>query len=167
MLCPVHDSELEEWRPPLDQPEVRPPDEALCTESLEPGFCWNCGAAVPNERNSECLECDKSLTPPAVQLRLPNNADIELGLGEETVLGRVGPHAELFREYPNVSRRHARIGVDWTGAVWVEPSDALNGTFVNEKELTAGRHPCRTRARLRLAMNVECMVRIFPVAESA
>jgi hypothetical protein len=168
-LCPRHDSSLEEWRPPVDGSDqessgaVKPLEGPECEET-DPDHCWNCDTAVPVERNSECLKCKKSLTPPAVQLRFPHG-DIELGLGEETVLGRVGPHADVFREHANVSRRHARVGVEGSGGVWIEPrSDAVNGTFINWNELGSGRHPVRTRARLRLARDVDCAVRVFRVA---
>lgn len=162
-VCPRHFRELKKWLPPPDLPAegagTEPPDEDF--EPYDPDYCWNCGASVQDQRNTICLECRKSLDPPAAQLRFPNG-EIELERGDATVLGRHGPHHRVFRDHPNVSRRHARIGVDGAGNVWIEPQlFVLNGTFADGVELAPGRHTLRARTRLRLARDVDCELRIF------
>ena len=61
-------------------------------------------------------------------------AEIALTTGEN-VLGREGPDVILIKS-STVSRRHARIVIDSKGAV-VEDLGSKNGTFVNDRRVTA------------------------------
>lgn len=98
--------------------------------------CWRCGTESPNSANVECLnvDCRRSLTPPAMHIRFPRG-EVEVRPGENVNLGRQGPHGQVFRDYPNVSRRHAAVGVDHDGRAWIVPFAVSNGTFLNDQEL--------------------------------
>ncbi len=98
--------------------------------------CWRCGQPSPNPANVECLnpDCHRSLTPPAMHIAFPAG-EVELQPGESVNLGRQGPHGRVFRDHPNVSRRHAAVGVDEDGRAWVVPFAVSNGTFVNDTEI--------------------------------
>jgi diguanylate cyclase (GGDEF)-like protein len=53
----------------------------------------------------------------------------------EMVIGRA-PDAQVWVDTVGVSRRHAVLEVDDSGA-WLRDLDSVNGTFVNERQLTA------------------------------
>lgn len=117
--------------PPADSPPAPPGGRSWTTET-----CWNCGAYSINPDNTECLQCRKRLVPPRLLLTVGRESlprpdrSVELDPGESAELGREeGPHAALFEDFPNVSRRHARIGVDADGTAWIEPYESTNGTF--------------------------------------
>ncbi len=101
--------------------------------SWEKARCWNCDTEAPDSRNSECLRCGKALVPPRLVLTVSTETrtvgTIELACGQATLLGRSGPHARMFEPLGNVSRSHARVGVDADGSAWIEPLNTPNGTF--------------------------------------
>ena len=119
--------------------------------------CWHCGTMPPDEANTECLnpDCRRPLAPPALLLRFAHG-EIEVDLGSRAELGRLGAHSRVFRTYPNVSRRHAVVGVDPDGRAWIEPLRTPNGTFLDGDEIPAEvRHPLRTGHKMRLALHAE------------
>jgi FHA domain len=169
-MCPKH---VIEFLPPDPDPDPEPETGEPAAESpQEPTghtadppadlewdriSCWHCGAMPPDETNTECLnpDCRRPLTPPALLLRF-THGEIEVDLGTRTDLGRLGPHSRVFRTYPNVSRRHAVVGVDSDGRAWIEPLRTPNGTFLDGDEIPAEvRHPLRTGHQMRLALHAE------------
>jgi len=71
-------------------------------------------------------------TSPLVRLLLPDGRQIDLCSGE--TVGRAGAGGQLFREYPAVSRNHARF-VYTDGSWQVTDLDSTNGTFLDGKRL--------------------------------
>jgi pSer/pThr/pTyr-binding forkhead associated (FHA) protein len=69
-----------------------------------------------------------------MHIRFPQG-EVEVQPGQNVHLGRQGPHGQVFRDYPNVSRRHATVGVDHDGRAWIVPFAVSNGTFLNDQEL--------------------------------
>jgi hypothetical protein len=130
--------------------------------------CWSCGTASPNPAaNTECLKpgCHRSLTPPAVLLEFPGG-EVEVGWGGSVELGRLGANASVFRNHPNVSRHHARIGAEPDGTVWIEPFTTPNGTFLDGTEIYT-RQRLRTGHRVRLARNVDGEARVYAREDTA
>lgn len=85
--------------------------------------------------------------------------------GTHKQLGRLGEFRLLFAGHPNVSRMHAVLGLDDSGAAWVEPLPGPNGTWLDDVELEEGhRHPLCADQRLRLARDVEGRVLIHRAA---
>lgn len=130
--CPDHPS-IELTAPPARTARPAPAD-------AEPGWaravCWNCGAESTNRSNDICVECHESLVPPALAITFPNGKVVLPGRNESADLGRAGSYGHVFASYPNVSRAHARVGVDANGDAWLEPDPAApNGTFVNDIEI--------------------------------
>jgi len=107
-----------------------------CRAGWSTDQCWRCGTPSPNSANVECLapQCRRSLTPPAMHIRFPSG-EVEVQPGGKVDLGRQGPHAQVFRDHPNISRRHAAVGVDDDGRAWILPFATANGTFVNDQEI--------------------------------
>lgn len=123
--------------------------------------CWNCGRPPAHPDNRECQHCHRRLLPPDMVIRFQNGV-VPVDRGARSELGRVGEHARLFRGYPNVSRRHAVIGVEPDGRAWIEPVPTPNGTFVDGVEILASvRHPLRSAQTVRLARNVEGSVQLY------
>ncbi|WP_428966173.1 FHA domain-containing protein [Micromonospora fluostatini] len=132
-------------------------DEDECVAAT----CWNCGSPPANETNTECLnpDCRRSLTPPALFVVF-EYGQVEVEPGGRAELGRQGPYGRLFRPYPNVSRRHAVVGVEPDGTAWIEPFATPNGTFVNGEEVEPVRRPLTAGDRVRLARDAEGTVRL-------
>jgi hypothetical protein len=125
--------------------------------------CWNCGRESPNEANTQCLnpECRRLLTPPALVIRF-RFGQVDIEAGGQVELGRLGPQARLFGSYPNVSRRHAIVGVDGDGRPWIEPVPTPNGTFIDGHEIAASvRRPLRSNERVRFALHAEGTVTVY------
>jgi hypothetical protein len=118
-------------RPAASPPADRTDDYVATARSV----CWYDGELSPNPTNTLCMRCGNSLIPPAVAV-LFDDGPVALNRGEAVELGRVGPAEQIFRRYPNVSRRHALLRVDAAGTPWIEPfRDAVNGTFLNDQEI--------------------------------
>jgi hypothetical protein len=119
--------------------------------------------AVAELHNTECLnpECRRALTSPALYIKF-RDGEVELARGEQAELGRHGPHARLFRAYPNVSRRHGVVGVETDGRAFLESLPTPNGTFVNGSGDHAARQPGAVHGRCcRFALNVEGTVTLY------
>jgi FHA domain len=134
--------------------------------------CWNCDQESANPGNSECLRCGKRLVPPRLVLKFEFGATVELDRGESAELGREGPYARLFRDsFPNVSRRHARVGVEPDGRAWIEPRLTPNGTFrgadAKEAELEPEvRYPLQPDDQLRFALHAKASVILYALPDS-
>lgn len=160
-MCEKHVLDLEPYVPPVEQRQhIRVP-----AQKLRPGRapCWNCGTAPAHPDNTECLnpDCRRSLTPPAMLVRF-RDGQVEVDPGARAELGRHGRHARLFRPFPNVSRRHAVVGVDPDGRAWIEPIPTPNGTFIDSREIQPSvRRPLRTGHVVRFALHAEGTVTVF------
>jgi hypothetical protein len=179
-LCPEDLSELAAYQPPAEQPdqgttEAPAPDtpapdatapeakQVLDGEPWSTAVCWNCGTPSANAQNTECLnpQCRRPLVPPALHIRF-ETGEVQLEPGTRTELGRQGPHSRVFESYPNVSRRHAVVGVEWDGRAWIEPVPTPNGTFVNGTEIPeSSRYPLRNRDTVRLARDATGHIRVY------
>lgn len=123
--------------------------------------CWYCGSIPPRETNTACLNCHRPLVPPRLLLRFPAG-EIEVEPGGTADLGRAGPHARIFRNHPNVSRRHAVVGADPDGTVWIRPLTTPNGTFLDGEELQGtGRQMLHNGQTVRLALHAEGLATIY------
>jgi hypothetical protein len=173
-VCPRHFCEIF----PIE-PEVAPEPAATSntgpTDTAQPvgtpatavrwdrSRCWYCGTEPPDPRNTECLnqDCHRPLTPPALLIGFKYGA-VEVNPGARVELGRLGPHGQVFRSYPNVSRRHAVVGVDPNGEPWIEPLPTPNGTFLDGTEIPASvRQPLHTGHQLRFALNAEGTATVY------
>ena len=169
-LCPTHICEIFPYQSAAE------PDDAAAADTGRAGRgqpasqatlrwdrsrCWNCDTEPPDSGNTECLHCHVSLTPPALLIRFQyGEVAVEPGLRAE--LGRTGEHGRVFRSYPNVSRRHAVVGVSPSGEPWIEPLPTPNGTFLDGTELPASvRHPLQNGQRMRFALHAEGIAAVF------
>jgi len=148
-LCPDHpDEELGPAPvppvPPVPVPPTAPPNEALRS------VCWRCGTERQGG-NETCASCHESLVPPTLVIYFPAGPVILRERSMSAELGRAGRHGQVFAGHPNVSRRHATVGVDAAGDAWIAPiAEAPNGTFVNDEEIFS-RSTIGPRDRIRFA----------------
>lgn len=165
-LCNVCISTLERHVPQADiaadaageQDPVDPQPPAAAAPMWQ---CWNCGTP-PHPGNTECVDCHRSLTPPALVIRF-RDGTVEIDRGSQVELGRHGRYARLFRSFGNVSRRHAVVGVDVDGRAWIEPNPTPNGTFVNQREIAPSvRRPLESHQVVRFARFAEGVVMVYP-----
>ncbi|WP_117213936.1 FHA domain-containing protein [Allorhizocola rhizosphaerae] len=163
LMCDIHIRSLDSYEPE-SAPEFGPdamPAEPLAPAAPDPMLaCWNCGAR-PHPGNDECVECHRTLTPPALVIRF-RDGNVEVELGSQVELGRHGHHGRLFRSFGNVSRRHAVVGVDADGRAWIEPNPTPNGTFVNQREIAPSvRRPLESYQVVRFALHAEGTVMVY------
>jgi hypothetical protein len=161
VLCDVHLGPLETYDA-ADWPDSDAAAEPVFTDAppSSPTACWNC-KAEPHPGNTECVECNRSLTPPAMVIRFPHGL-VEIERGSQAELGRHGRYKRLFRAFRNVSRRHAVVGVDADGRAWIEPNPTPNGTFVDRREIQpAVRLPLKSHQVIRFALNAEGTVTVY------
>jgi hypothetical protein len=175
-LCPTHFLELDPYQPEPAWIDDEEDDAKNSTAQAKPGEaptssstavrwdrsrCWHCTAEPPDPRNTECLACHRPLTPPVLLLRFHQD-EIEVNPGMRVELGRIGEHGRAFRSYPNVSRRHAVVGVDPDGEPWIQPLLTPNGTFIDGSEIPASvRQPLRNGQRLRFALHAEGTATVY------
>lgn len=146
----------------------RPVVEPVPTGRVAPPRCPHCDADVPDPGNLACVEClqmfpDAAPSPPvpersphdgtrrddrpgpSLQIRFDAGGEelgrLDVAAGDAIVVGRHPelPAAQLVGPWDNVSRVHARIGLDTDGAAWVQDEYSTNGTTVNDTALAAGR----------------------------
>ena len=175
LMCPVHMGELvpEELlarpKPPQDEEgtpcgtsgRTGPGPASDGARAWDRSRCWYCGSVPHAETNAECLTCHKALVPPRLLLRF-RAGEIEGEPGTTAELCRVGPHARVFWNHPNVSRRHAVVGGDPDGAVWIQPLPTPNGTFLDGKEIADGeRRTLRDGHTIRLARHAEGLAAVY------
>lgn len=153
------------------------------------GACPHCGEPVTDAARSVCPNCllplGAAATPPAggregteavsatrrevaasrLRLRFGSAGDVTVARGATVALGRdpaVSPAAATLGRFGNVSRRHARVGMDGDGSAWVEDAGSMNGTFVNGDQLPpATRRRLRDGDELRLASDVVAEVTLL------
>jgi len=109
----------------------------VCHTSNPPGdrWCQDCGFLLSSQA-PETLEAP-SISGPRLVL---DGREFELRQGENSI-GRVG--ADVLLPDPTVSRHHATLTIDETGA-WIEDAGSTNGTSLNGTPLSAG-----TRSRIK------------------
>lgn len=134
-------------------------------------FCPHCGADIPDIGNPVCVQClrplhDQAGGPGPQQLTVFiqfSSGEVQVSAGQELILGRdpvQSPVASTFSRFDNVSRRHATVGVDGAGQVWVRDERSTNGTFVNDRRLQPGEQaPLREGDSVRLAADARGQVR--------
>ncbi|WP_328618149.1 FHA domain-containing protein [Amycolatopsis sp. NBC_00355] len=144
------------------------------------GSCPACGAEIPDPANLVCVDCLEPLAPQpapaaaAARTRRDGGA-LRLVFAEQPVdipqpgsilLGRDPGHspvAALFARHDNVSRRHASVGVETDGRVWVRDEYSANGTFVNNTPVPRGQTASLAHGdRLRIASDVVALVEFGP-----
>jgi pSer/pThr/pTyr-binding forkhead associated (FHA) protein len=93
----------------------------LLTGAMSPdeGFCRECGVMLGMPLG------EATASRPLPKLVDTQGREFALHLGQNTV-GREG--ADVMLADKTVSRRHAVVGVDTTGSVWVEDTNSTNGT---------------------------------------
>lgn len=164
--CAVCGNPLSLPRPPPettpDPAPDRPPDPTPDDSALR---CPACAALVPNPANRVCVECLEPLTPPdpagpaasGPRLLFPGHR-VDVPAPGTVLLGRdpdQSPVAGYFAAHDNVSRRHASVGAEPDGSMWVRDEYSANGTFVNDTRVPAGATvPLADGDRLRLASDV-------------
>ncbi|WUH90531.1 FHA domain-containing protein [Streptomyces sp. NBC_00433] len=98
----------------------------------------------------------------ALRLRFPSGDIVEVAPGYSIRLGRdpqLCPAVTFLAERDNLSRIHARVGVDADGSAWITDEDSTNGTYVRGYRLTANdRTPLRPGDTFRLAADVHVSV---------
>ncbi|GAA3039830.1 FHA domain-containing protein [Actinokineospora globicatena] len=169
-LCPQH---LAPLVTAVDLPPVPPPEPAPAPgraeaeqssrrQSWSRAVCWHCGTGAA-EGNTRCtnLGCGRSLTPPAL-LVVFDSGEVMLEVGQKTQLGRHGEHERVFATHANVSRAHAVLRVDGDGTAWVTPLRAVNGTFLNDVELTVElERQVASGDRIRLGRDAKGTITLF------
>jgi hypothetical protein len=174
--------------PPAGDPAARtgPPAGAAAAT------CPHCGEPVSDQARSVCANCllplgagdafpaaaargrpgtqpisatRREVAADRLRLRFGTAGELELPRGAAMVLGRdpaASPAARTLGRFGNVSRRHARVGLDADGSAWVEDSGSMNGTFVNGEPVPAGsRRRLREGDELRLASDVVAEVALL------
>src|SRR5271154_4734304 len=82
----------------------------------------------------------------------------EIAVSHELVIGREEQGAGNLRGDREISRRHARLSINEAGVLLVEDLGSTNGTFVNDRRLTAQR-VLRAGDRVRVgASTIEVLV---------
>ena len=169
-MCFTHRVDLVSEPPPSlgDEPAASTPP-ADTGRAWRVDVCWNCGVESPNPENTSCLRCNEALVPPRLLLDW-ETGKVRLGPGETAELGREGPYAKIFREYGNVSRMHATVGVEPNGDAWIHPRETPNGTFRPgdpDEELSPDRrHMLGDGMPLRFARNHLAKVAVFALPNS-
>ncbi|MGX7826056.1 FHA domain-containing protein [Actinokineospora sp. 24-640] len=166
-ICPEDATALEAAaRPPVVIPErlgVPGPEAALARAHWGTEVCWRCATPSPNQGNTACANtgCRASLTPPLLHIAF-GDGEVAADRGERFELGRAGRFGRVFRAFPNVSRRHAVVGVDDAGRPWVIALPTPNGTFINDAEIDESiAKTLFSGDRLRLAVDVEGAVTVY------
>jgi hypothetical protein len=164
---------------PGGAPHVQPPPReptmtgGESTAAFTP-FCPHCGAEIPDIGNPVCVQCLRPLNEgggpgsgPQQQANIIiqfSSGDLSVSPGQELVLGRDPVHspvASTFSRFDNVSRRHATLGIDGAGQLWVRDERSTNGTFVNDRRLQPGEQTSlRDGDSIRLAADARGQVRV-------
>ncbi|WP_169338096.1 FHA domain-containing protein [Nocardia vinacea] len=82
---------------------------------------------------------------------------LRLDPGTELVLGRQdSPLAARLETFTEVSRKHATIGMDEDGQVWIRDENSTNGTFINGERIPKGKKvPLTGEVRIGLGSEYE------------
>jgi hypothetical protein len=107
--------------------------------------CQHCG--LPGRTAATTLRFEWGPVP------VPPDRPLIVGREQSPIASRIDAG-----QYGNVSRRHAEIRSDGT-TLTVTDLDSMNGTFVNDERVPAGRAtPLRTGDRVRFAARLEATV---------
>jgi hypothetical protein len=191
VICPSCLTNLTRSPRPVGGPAATPRGSRAPPAPAEPGnACPHCGEPVTDAARSVCPNCLLPLGPGAtvpagagragsdaisatrreaaasrLHLRFGGAGDVTVGRGAAVELGRdpeVSPAAATLGRFGNVSRRHARVGMDGDGSAWVEDAGSMNGTFLNGEQLPpATRRRLRDGDELRLASDVVAEVALL------
>lgn len=97
-----------------------------------------------------------------LRLQFPGGRTVEVAPGFSIRLGRdpqLCPAVTFLADRDNLSRIHARVGVDADGSAWIADEDSTNGTYVRGYRLTANQTaPLRPGDTFRLAADVHVSV---------
>jgi hypothetical protein len=180
-LCTGCGMLLEEVEKPRSAGASPAPDRGSAPPAAK---CPACDAGIPDPANLVCVECLEPLAPrqpaaePVARTRRGGGALRLVFAGQvvdvpqpgSVVLGRDPGHspvAGLFARHDNVSRRHASVGVETDGRVWVRDEHSTNGTFVNNTPVPGGQTASLANGdRLRIASDVVAVVEFGPGSPS-
>jgi hypothetical protein len=145
--CHLHQIDLAP--PERPEPAAGPPRPAAAPPRPAIG-CWRCRTDLTTPDDDLCPVCQAHQPGPPLALVFSGGESIEVERGETVRLGR-DTHPALRAS--NISRDHATIGLDGSGA-WVADHRSLNGTWVNGTDLgDGGRSPVRDGDEVRLGNN--------------
>lgn len=132
-----------------------PPREEV---PLEPGDTLRIGRFETTVR-VENPEAELMAMPPVAFVRSANNdgPPLRLAPGDEVVLGRQeGPLLPRLAVHNSISRRHATIGMDDEGRLWIRDEGSTFGTFVDGEPIPPGQQvPIGDRSVIRLSHGYE------------
>lgn len=98
----------------------------------------------------------------ALRLHFPSGEVVEVAPGYSIRLGRdpqLCPAVTFLAERDNLSRIHARVGVEADGSAWITDEGSTNGTYVRGYRLTANdKAELRPGDTFRLAADVHVSV---------
>lgn len=98
----------------------------------------------------------------ALRLRFPGGDIVEVAPGYSIRLGRdpqLCPAVTFLAERDNLSRIHARVGVEADGSAWITDEGSTNGTYVRGYRLAANdKAALRPGDTFRLAADVDVSV---------
>lgn len=171
--------------PPLRTPSQQEPPHSTAVERA----CTHCGTPSADPAALVCVVCLHEFaptSPPTARHSQPDPLNrtrrdvhvsvivlettagsVSIAPAPRVVIGRSpeSPANRLLADFDNVSRRHAEIRVDHNG-VWIADLGSTNGTYLDGKRLPADEpRPLTDGARLRLASNVETVIRLDPQEE--
>jgi hypothetical protein len=146
---PVRDAQAPEPAP-TELPEPRADTEHTRVINVIPG------ALPPAARTRRDIPVD------ALRLHFPSGDVVEVAPGYSIRLGRdpqLCPAVTFLAERDNLSRIHARVGVEADGSAWISDEGSTNGTYVRGYRLTANdRAALRPGDTFRLAADVHVSV---------
>ncbi len=133
---------------------------AICQTQSVPGedFCLECGFLLGSVAGKPL-----GAARPLPRLVDATGREFVLRRGENTV-GREG--ADIALPDKSVSRRHARVVVEETGAVWVEDTGSTNGSKLAGQPLSPGRKASLSQGDRLLFGSVQ-LTAIIPVGAGA
>ncbi|WP_029523660.1 FHA domain-containing protein [Persephonella sp. KM09-Lau-8] len=124
-------------------------------------ICPACGTENP-ENAPVCLNCleDLSVVSPTSKEKeksiklLINGKELTIKSGD--TLGRQAVGSEIFKDFPTVSRKHAKISFE--NEEWfIEDLNSTNGTYVNGEKIKEKRK-IKTGDKINLSMSLEAKV---------
>jgi serine/threonine protein kinase len=155
---------------PATDPTLQVPEEEI------PAPAVRAEEAAPEEADLEELEEEEEVLPGHQRLlgRVISGAGgagrgLDILCGSEALLGKHRDCEVVCRAFPTpeqdaithgVSRQHARLRVA-SGKLFIEDLASLNGTYLDDRRLTAGPVQLHDEARLRLGPVLTIEVRLF------
>ncbi|MFG1808331.1 FHA domain-containing protein [Streptomyces sp. NPDC049040] len=143
-----------------DTPEAAPPRAEPPRAAAEAEYT-RLTNLVPGARpGSERTRREASVH--ALRLCFPGGDVVEVAAGFSIRLGRdpqLCPAVVFLADRDNLSRIHARVGLETDGTAWITDEDSTNGTYVGGYRLaTNQRAPLRPGDTFRLAADVHVSV---------